>query len=236
MSNSKKQKKIVKEERLLPFYNLTFDKQIDVVKAYVAFYDKNKKAAHYKDIASIAGAHHTQVSGCRKFWRSLDILEEKDGRDIPTNFSLEFVRKLEWGKEDQAWKLFRNHIINTWFVNHVVMALRLQKTMAKDELINSLGSAAGVHRKGPHIVASLRILLELLVRSKVIKENEKTKKFMLYPKLTKEVEPLELLEEEENLIPITIGDEHYVVSPQELKEFVKKRGKKVASKEYVMKS
>ena len=146
MSSQKKDKKTVEEERILPFYNLSLEKQIDVVRAYVAFYDKNKKAAHYKDIASVAGVHSTQVSGCRKFWRSLGILEEKNGVDIPTKFALEFVRNLEWSKEDQAWKLFRNHIINIWFVNHVAMALRLQKTMSEDELMNSLGSAAGSHK------------------------------------------------------------------------------------------
>ena len=236
MTSEEKEKKAVKEERVLPFYNLSFEKQIDVVKAYVAFYDKNKKAAHYKDIASVAEVHHTQASGCRKFWRSLGILEEKDGVDIPTELALEFVRKLEWGKEDEAWKLFRNHIMNTWFVNHVAMALRLQKTMSKDDLLNSLGSAAGIHRKGPHIVDSLRILLELLIRSRIIKEDEETKKFMLNTELTKETEPLELPEKEENLILIIIGDERYVMSPQELRDFVKEHGKKVASKEYVIRS
>jgi predicted transcriptional regulator len=230
------EKKTVKEERILPFYNLSFEKQIDVVKAYVAFYDKKKKPAHYKDVASIAGVHHTQASGCRKFWRSLGILEEKDGVDIPTKVALEFVRKLEWSKENEAWKLFRNHIVNTWFVSHVTMALKLQKTMSDDELMNSLGSAAGVHRKDPHIIDSLRILLELLIRSGIVKEDEETKKFMLHPELTKEAEPLIIPEKEENLIPIIIGDERYVVSPQELKDFVKEHGKKVASKEYVIRS
>lgn len=236
MPSQKKDKKTVKEEIILPFYNLSFDKQIDVVKAYVVFYDKNKKAAHYKDVASVAGVHHTQASGCRKFWRSIGILEEKNGVDIPTKFALEFVRNLEWSKEDQAWKLFRNHIINIQFVNHVAMALRLQKTMSKDELMNSLGSAAGLHRKDSHIVDSLRILLELLIRSRIIKEDEETKKFMLHPELTKEAKPFELPEKEENLISVIIGNERYVVSPQELKDFVKKHGKKVASKEYVIKS
>ena len=74
MPSDKKEEKTLKEERILPFYNLSLDKQIDVVKAYAAYYDKNKKAAHYKDIASVAGIHHTQASGCRKFWRSIEIL------------------------------------------------------------------------------------------------------------------------------------------------------------------
>ena len=59
---------------------------------------------------------------------------------------------------------------------------------------------------------------------------------MLHPELTEEAEPLELPEKGENLIPVIIGEERYVVSPQELKEFIKKHGKKVASKEYVMNS
>jgi len=236
MAVEKRRKEKAEEEKILPFYNLSLEKQINVMKAYVAFYDKNKKAAHYKDIASVAGVHHTQASGCRKFWRSLGILEEKDGVDIPTKVALEFVRKLEWDKEDEAWKLFRNHIMNTWFVTYVVMTMRLQKTMSEDELINSLGSAAGIHRKGPHIVESLHILLELLMQSRIINEDEETKKFMLNTELIEKAEPLELPEKEENLISIVIGDERYVVAPQELKDFVKEHGKKVSSKEYVIRS
>jgi len=234
MTIEKRRKEKAKEKKILPFYNLSLEKQIKVIKAYVAFYDKNKKAAHYKDISSVAGVHHTQVSGCRKFWKSLEILEEKDGTDIPTEVALEFVRKLEWGEEDEAWKFFRNHIMKTWFVTHVIMAMRLQEAMSENELMNSLGSAAGIHRKGPHIVESLSILLELLTQSRIIDKDEETKRFVLNIELTKKIEPLELPEKEENLIPIVIGNEHYVVSPQELKDFVKEHGKKVSSKEYVI--
>jgi hypothetical protein len=235
MAVEKRRKEKVEEEKILPFYNLSLEKQIKVIKAYVAFYDKNKKAAHYKDVSSVAGVHHTQASGCRKFWKSLEILEEKDGADIPTEIALEFVRKLEWGEEDDAWKFFRNHIMKTWFVTHVIMAMRLQETMSEDELMNSLGSAAGIHRKGPHIVESLSILLELLIQSRIIDKDEETKKFMLNIELTKKTAPLELAEKEENLISIVIGNERYVVSPQELMDWVKEHGKKVSSKEYMIK-
>ena len=58
--------------------------------------------------------------------------------------------------------------------------------------------------------------------------------YYLYP--TKEPEPLELPEKEENLILVLIGNERYVVSCQGLKDFVKEHGKKVASKEYEIRS
>ena len=67
----KRRKKEFGEERVLPFHNLSFEKQIDVLKAYVAHYKKYKKSAHYRDVARIAGIHNAQVKGCRMFWRSL---------------------------------------------------------------------------------------------------------------------------------------------------------------------
>lgn len=226
------EKKHKKKEKILPFYNLNFLRQIDVLKAYVAFYEKKKKAAHYKDISSIAKVHNTQVSGSRKFWRSLNFLEEKDGSDIPTEITLDFVRKMEWGKEEDAWKLFRNHIKDAWFSNHVEMALRLQKMMSHDELINSLGSAAGVHRKGKHIVESLSVLIKLITSSRITEKDEKTGKYRLHPEMVKGIEPLEFPEQKEDLIIVIIDNERYAVPLKELEKVVKESGKKITSKEY----
>ena len=232
MSSEKKHKKKVKEERILPFYNLNFLKQIDVLKAYVAFYEKSKKAAHYKDVASISGVHNTQVSGCRRFWRSLSFLEEKDGIDIPTEKTLEFIRKLEWGQIDDAWRFFRDHIRDMWFFNQITMALKLQKMMDYDEVINSLGSAAGIPRKSKHIIESLRILIDLLIHSRTIQKDEESGKFKLNSEILKGIEPFELPEKKEDLIVIVIDKERYVVPVQKLENFIKEHGKKTTLKEY----
>jgi len=236
----KRRKKEVGEERVLPFHNLSFEKQIDVLKAYVAHYKKYGKSAHYRDAARIGGTHNTQVSGCRRFWRSLGFLEEKAGKDIPTEVTMEFVRRLEVGRKDDAWRIFRDHIKGTWFFSHIVLALRLQKMMDRDDLINSLASAAIVHRKEEHptfiqrqdIIESLRVLTDLLVHSRTIEKDEKTGKFTLHPEVVKGAEPLELPEEKEDLIVVIIRNERYAVPVKELEEFVEKFGRKLSSKEY----
>lgn len=229
--SSRKSRRKPEEERVLPFYNLSFARQIEVLKTYVAFFEKKRKGAHYKDIASIAGVHSTQVSGCRKFWRSLGFLEEQDGTDIPTETTMEFVRRLEWGEEDAAWSFFRDSIGNTWFSDHVMMVLGLQKAMSREDLANSLGSAAGIHRKGKHTVESLNLLIELLINSKIIAEEAETGKFVFHPETAVTREPLELPGVKEDLIVIVMGNERYGITVGELERLVREHGKKVA-KEY----
>jgi hypothetical protein len=232
----KRRKKEVGEERILPFKDLSFEKQIDVLKAYVAHYEKFKKPAHFSDVAHIARIRNTQVKGCGRFWRSLGFLEGKDGKDIPTEVTMELVKMLEVGREDDAWRIFRDHIKDTWFFIHIMLALKLQKMMNNDDLLDSLGSVANVHRKEKHptfreredIIESLRVLIDLLVHSRTIEQDEKTGKFTLYSEV--EAEPLELPEEKEDLIVVIIRNERYAVTVKELAGFVKKFGRKVTSK------
>jgi len=236
----KRRRKEVGEERVVPFHNLSFEKQIDVLKAYVAHYRKYNKPVHYRDVARIGGTDNALVSGCRRFWRSLGFLEEKDGKDIPTEVTMEFVRRLEVGRKDDAWRIFRDHIKGTWFFSHIVMALRLQNMMNNDDLINSLGSVVRVRRKEKHptftqredIIESSRVLIDLLVHSRTIEKDEKTGKFTLHPEVVKGAEPLELPEEKEDLIVVIIRNERYAVPVKELEGFVRKFGRKLTSKEY----
>ncbi|MEX2738137.1 MAG: hypothetical protein Q6356_003610 [Candidatus Wukongarchaeota archaeon] len=230
-----RRKKEVFEEWVLPFYNLSFEKQIDVLKAYVAHYKKYKKPVYYNDVAGIAGIRNTRVKGCGGFWRSLGFLEEKYEKDIPTEVTMEFVRMLEAGREDDAWRIFRGHIKNTWFFIHVMLSLKLQKMMNNDDLLDSLGSVAEIHRKEKHstfrerkdIIKSLHVLIDLLVHSRTIKKDEKTGKFTLYPEAG--AEPLELPEKKEDLIVVIIRNERYAVPVKELAGFIKKFGRKLTS-------
>ena len=236
----KRRKKEVDEERVLPFHDLSFERQIDVLKAFVAHYSKYGKPARYRDVARISGIPNTEVSGCRRFWRSLGFLEEKAGKDIPTEVTMEFVRRLDMGRKDDAWRIFRDHIKGTWFFSHIVMVLKLQKMMDRDDLINSLGSVVKVYRKEKHpsftqredIIESLRVLIDLLVHSRTIEKDEKTGEFALRPEVVKGAELLKIPEEKEDLIVVIIRNERYAVPVKELEESVKKYGRKLTSKEY----
>jgi len=200
------------------------------LKAYIAHYKKYKKPVRYRDVAGIAGIYSTQVKRYRRFWRSLGFLEKKAGKDIPTAVTIEFIKKLEMGKEDGAWGIFRDNIKNTWFFGHIMLALRLQKTMNNNDLIDSLGSVAEIHKKEKHptfkeredIIKSLHVLIDLLVYSRTIEKDVRTGKFALYPEVVKRVEPFELPEEKEDLIVVIIRNERYVMAIKELEVFVKK--------------
>lgn len=218
------------EEKAVPFYNLSLEKQLNVVKAYVVFYEKNKKAAEYKEIAPIAGVHPTQVSGCRKFWRSVKMLEPKDKGDVPTNVAIEYAKKIEWGQKEEAWKSLAYHLRDVWFVKHIVMIYRLHELLTEEELINILGSGADIPQRDAKTLASLKILIALLEKSFILLKDEKTEKFKLNPEFLKR-EPIEI-QEEKDMVSFVIGKDRFAVSIDEFKSFVKEHGKKLSTKEY----
>ena len=61
-------------ENILPSHYFNLDKQIQILKAFVVFHEKNGKGATYKQIASILGSDKSRVSTCLKFWYRIGLL------------------------------------------------------------------------------------------------------------------------------------------------------------------
>jgi hypothetical protein len=208
----------------LPFHEIGIEKQIEILKAFCAYYEKNKSAASYRDIAPLVGLHPTKVSGCMKFWGSLGVLKKEGNKYLPESKTVEFARKAEWGDETGAWEILLDLLSDSWFVKHAVMVCRLKGKINQEELINSLGSASGETKKDKATVTSLRMLVRLLeLMGVIIKLNEGL--YQLNPKLAiSRVERIEV-PEGKDLIQILLGNELFAVDVNELREFVTKRGK-----------
>jgi len=226
LSDKKKETQAAKE---LPFEKVGIEKQIEMLKAFAALREKKERST-YKDVGPTIDLHPTLVSSCIRFWKSIGLLEVQDGGYRASNALLEFAKKSEWGAEDEAWSIMRGHLKESWFVEHLAVAFRIKKSLTEDELVNSLGSASGVTKRDAKIMKSLRILVELLVLSRIVMKDQ-TGSYTFNPELSGEKAKSIEVPENGDSVKVRIGSEVYVVSREQLKEFVRTHGRKLAAKD-----
>lgn len=220
------------EEKVLPFYVVKIEKQLDILKAFTILREKGKVGVSYKDVAPLAGIRSkTNISACLKFWYSIGLLEKENKGYRASDVTVEFFRKLEWGDEDGAWSLMRRHLARTWFGESVLSAFKVRASMSEDDLINILGSASQAVKRDNTKVKSLRAIVKLLELSKIIVQDEEGN-FKLNQELIRGVRSREVkLPEDKDVIKVTIGEESFIVEVEALKEFVRKHGKRLAKEE-----
>lgn len=221
-----KQNKPEVSEKALPGAKLNMEKQIAVLKAFVVYFEKNKKSASYKEIASIVKASPTNVSDSLKFWKSIGILVSEGGAAKPSQKLSEAIRTMEWEGPDKGWMAFRDAIKNSWFVEHLMMAFRLKSPMSEADIVSSLGQSYGSAGKSK-IRKPLKNLFQLLVMSGVILKDEKGNlTFNKDVKISERPETI-VVNETKDMIQIKIENELFAVDVQLLKEFVAKNGKRL---------
>jgi len=219
------------QEKALPGLNLNMDKQIDVLKAFVVYYDKNQKGTSYKEIALIIKSSPTNVSESLKFWKSIGILKSDDRTYRPSQELINAIKKMEWGDVEEGWRIFRDAMRDSWFVTHLIMAFRVTTSMTEIDLLNSLGSASGASSRAK-VEKPLRNLLRLLEISKIVLKDDKGN-WTLNEKLkmSREQEPI-IADETKDTMLVRIGSELFAVDINSLREFVVKNGKKLDDRTY----
>ncbi|MEM3447789.1 MAG: hypothetical protein QXL25_06955 [Candidatus Bathyarchaeia archaeon] len=225
-----KKHKNLPEQQFLPFNQLSLEKQLNILKAYVTYYINERKSAGYKEIAPLVGVSPTMVSGSLKFWVSLGLLIRSDRKYIPSEKLIRFCNKLSWGTQDEAWAVLRDALRDAWFVKRAEMLFTIRSTSSEDELLNSLGSAASI-LKTPDMKPSLKYLLELLEKAQFIKREEDGAYSWAIPRKPVQ-EIVEVADDKFELVTFLVGTEKYVVPLQDVKKFVLQTGRKVAPKEH----
>lgn len=228
---SKKNNQQQKQEIMLPYYKIGLEKQLDILKAYVAFYNKNNKPASYKDIAPIITTHPNNVSATIGFWKAIGLLERKDGGNVPTQVCIAFCSKLLYKAEAEAWEILKTQIKDTWFIKHVLTMFSVSKSVPREEFVNSLGQAVALATKDESTIRSLERLTEILTTVGIIRVDENTGVVTLGTPPREKLEAIEV-PAGVHLIQVLIGNERYAVDVKELEAFVKEKGKKLDSKEY----
>ncbi len=77
----------------LPYRDVAFERQIEILKAYPVIYASKKQPLSYKDFSGQVGVHPSKVSGCNNFFKEVGLLSESGhGTYVPSEKLIEFSR------------------------------------------------------------------------------------------------------------------------------------------------
>ncbi len=215
--------------RPLPIGKLSVENQIHVLRSYVAFYEQEKRSASYKDIAAVSGINQTNVSSCKGFWESIELLIQEDGKSRPSRAAIEFSNVYS-SNTDEAWALFRRAIKDCWFIKQLAMSMQLGPVQTEGEIVDQLTQATGVAKPDKKTEDSLKKLVELLKTCGFLEQKEGENTLTLHSD-SLATPPLRVLEADESIMVI-LGNERYSVDSSLLKAFVKEHGKRTSDTDY----
>lgn len=144
----------------LPHPGLSFERHLELVKAYSVLSKEGKDAVNYKDVGKTISPF--KVSGNSKFFENIGILSraEGQGRYKPTEDALDIYRDLVWKKETGAKSKIRTLVLRSWFWETTKNLLSIKSSISEDDLIQQLGREAGAD---PRIhTPSLRVLISYI--------------------------------------------------------------------------
>jgi len=216
-------------DRPLPIGKLSVESQILVLRSYVAFYEREKRAASYKDVAAISAINETSVSSCKGFWESVGLLIQEDGKSRPSISAIEFSKRYS-SNTSEAWAVFRSAIKDCWFVKQLAMSMQLKPVQIEGEIVDQLSQAAGAVKSDKKADDSVKKLVELLKTCSFLQQGEGEKTLTLRSD-SPSVPPLEVQDSDES-ITVIVANERYSIDSSLLKAFVKEHGKRTSDTDY----
>ncbi len=154
----------------LPYPGLSFDKHLELVKAYSVISKEGKEPVTYKDVGKTISPF--KVSGNTKFFENFGILNkvQGQGRYKPTEEAIDIYRDLIWKKEQDARSKIRALVERSWFWETTKNILTIRGKIAEDDLIQQLGREAGAD---PRIhTPSLRVLVSYIKFADLLVEQD----------------------------------------------------------------
>ncbi len=191
----------------LPFRS-SIDQHIQIIKAYVIASNEGKKGLMYKDFENIVDFHHSYVSSNNKFLENLGLIESSGshGTYVPTKNAIDFQRYKNWGQEEKALDLLRELVKRNWFWQSAKQVLLMREDGADEkEILNKLGADSKANPE-KHL-GSLKILLNYLEYTGLVKRDEKTNKVkMALELITQELPTKELITDENHATNTQISE------------------------------
>lgn len=181
-------------EIVLPLYEISFEKQLDVLKGFYVKTNKGKNEVSYKEVSEIVKLSSTRISGCIKFYESIGLLVRgsKKGKYTPSKTLCDFFVKLSYakhveGKEDEAKLILYEEFKNIWFTEQILQYFELYEISGKMDLLINLADKAKVELND-HNKRSLTVILNWLSYLNFI-ERDETGNY----KLAKDARKMEML-------------------------------------------
>jgi len=146
--NEKKNMKVerirIKRKYHLPRSDISFEREIDLIKAIAEFSEKGSKTIDYKSVK--IGIHPTAISSELRYFESLGLVKKgKNGKYYVDAKVIEFVDNINRKKESEAKNLLRDIIKESWFGSLTIKIIKIREKIKKDELLSELGKEASAH-------------------------------------------------------------------------------------------
>lgn len=154
--------------KVLPTNRIGLDKQLLLLRAYAAAYISFNEPVSIRQVAGVAKMDRTGISLANGFLLDVGLLTRSGNGFIPTEPTVAFNHAYEWNAETAPQKL-AGALQRAWFAQKLT-PLIMMGAISENDAIRELAaeSSAGPEHKG-----QLKILLEILEKSGVIKrEND----------------------------------------------------------------
>ncbi len=172
------QRKRTKRKYPLPSSSISFEKEVQLVKAIVEFSNKGEKMVDYKSIK--IGIHPTHISSELPYLESISLVKKnKKGKYSVDPKTIELVDNLNWNKELEAKRILGDMIQKSWFGNLTSKIVKVKGKVKKDELISELGKEASAHPTRDK--KSIERLIEWMKYSGLIDMDENQNIMVHYP-------------------------------------------------------
>ncbi len=149
--------------KALPTERITFDKQLNLLRAYAAVSGPGAARALIRDVAKVVRMAPTTVSLANAFFTDIGLLLKADGGFVPSPEIISFNRAYEWNPDSAGHKL-APVIRRAWFSQFLMPRLRYG-TITESVAVRDLADAASA---GPSYEAQLRILIDYMAVAGVI--------------------------------------------------------------------
>lgn len=144
--------------KVLPATRAAIDRQLDLLRAFVAASGRDKRLVQNGQVAQIAAVSISTVSTCNNFLADAGFLVAASGRGyVPADAVFEFARAWEWNKETAAHKL-AVVVENAWFWEALKQRLSFRE-LTDDAAIEVLATESSA---GPTYRPQLMMLVDLL--------------------------------------------------------------------------
>lgn len=144
--------------KILPTSRLTFQKQVDIIRAYGAAYDAGNGPVGIEDITGYVNMAASTVSQTNAFLTDVGLVR-KDGRRFVPSPEVQAMNRLYDVSRDKAHAKLAPLFEKAWFGAMVMPKLRF-RAMAEEDLVHELFEAATAETS--HL-SQVRMLIDYLV-------------------------------------------------------------------------
>ncbi len=152
-----------------PLPSSSYKELIKVIRAYGRI---GAEPASLADVARLAVMNETSVSGNNKFLISLGIIKAGQKKTI-TPLGAELSKALDHDMADEIAAKWRAVVSATDFLERVIAAVRIRKTMDEASLESHVAYSAG-QPKTPAVATGARTVVEILTAAGLLKEENGT--------------------------------------------------------------